>query len=160
MAVGAIAAGWAISLNHPRDWSEVGLIILVALATELASLVIIFPVGVLTGVYRFRPRDFPRLRRRPVGLVATLAIILLAVLQQVFGTGLFFDRMFPRAIWGVPPWDAQWLPYWEKYSLVIGAWVALIIAAAIAQAAWNQIDHARRRKLVAGRRAPTSLSAG
>lgn len=154
MAAAAAAAVWRA---HPNDGRELLDIVLAALMLEVAGLIVVLPIGLLTGVYQKRPADYGSPRRRPFGLVAVL------IAGATFGLYLLTNNLAwlpvfaPRELWRFAPWDPHWNDYWAKQRAGTALYAGFLLGSAGLQLLWDRWDHHHWRKIAEARPRPLTL---
>lgn len=158
LAMAAVTA-FLIWRAHPASWVEVGDIVLAGLILEVAGLILAAPIGLITGAYRKRPRDYGAPRRRPFGVVALGVIVLSGGLYLLANNLLWIPFLSSPEIWKYPPWDARWTSFWIKQGAGTGVYFGLFLGSAVLQAVWDDLDRRHWRKLAQARPKPVMLQA-
>jgi hypothetical protein len=153
----AAAAAFMVWLAHPRDWAEVVNLVLAGVILETLGLLIALPIGLSTGIYRKRPRDFGAGRRRPLGLVALVTIAVIGFLYLFANNMAWLSILGSPKLWSYPPWDGRWAGYWAKQVWGTGLYFGLFAASALAQVGWDHLDHWRWRRIAEARPKPITL---
>jgi hypothetical protein len=153
----AAAAAFMVWLAHPRDWIEVVNLVLAGVILEVAGLVLIAPIGLITGAYRKRPQDFGASRRRPFGLVALVMIGVIGFLYLFANNMAWLPVLGSPDLWRYPPWDGRWAGYWVKQVWGTGLYFALFLASALVQLAWDHLEQRHWRKIAERRPTPILL---